>query len=130
MEEDGVDFVINEFLENLERDVVYVKVRKERRVRWWDGWKQEKDSLEDKVKDGIISFRNVDAAMTFIQNNSWPRKTGFQLIFPMLKAEIVSGFMNDEGSKDLSLESQIKTDADFSCQVEGDATCKHAARHR
>ena len=130
MEEDGVDFVINEFLENLERDVVYVKVRKERHVHWWDGWKQEKDSLEDKVTDGIISFHNVDAAMTFIQNNTWPCKTSFQLLFPMLKVEIVSSFMNDEGSKDLSLESQIKTDAEFAYQVEGDIVCKHAARHR
>ena len=40
MEDDEVDFIINEFIDNLERDVVYVKVRKERRVRWWDGWKK------------------------------------------------------------------------------------------
>lgn len=33
MEEEEVDFIINKFINNLERDVVYVKVRKEHRVR-------------------------------------------------------------------------------------------------
>ena len=130
MEEDEVDFIIDEFIDYLERGVVYVKVRKERHVRWWDGWKREENSPEDKTKDGIISFRNVDAAMIFIQNNSWPRKTSFQLLFPMLKAEVDSDFMNNEGSKDLSLESQVKTDVKFASQVEEDEACKHVAKHR
>lgn len=47
----------------------------------------------------------------------------------MLKEEIESGFWKNEGSKDLPLESQVKTDMEFASQVEEDAACKHVARH-
>lgn len=68
--------------------------------------------------------------MTFIQKNSWPCKTRFQRIFPMLKVEIFSYFMNDKGLKDVSLESQVKIVMKFSFQVEGHVVCKCIAMHR
>jgi hypothetical protein len=47
MEEDEVDFIINDFLGNLnsiESKVVHEKRKRIRHVHWWDGWENKPKS--------------------------------------------------------------------------------------
>ena len=108
MEEYEIDSIIDEFLDNL-RDVVYLKVVKKCRVRWWDGWESEEDShegeedsSEEEENGKLIPFPSIDAAMTYTLNKKrWPRGMSFRLIVPMQKVEMTS-MKNKECSQNVS----------------------------